>query len=413
MGYKKPFILPKVTATCNILNQTPMYSTSHRASRGVNNLLCSQNMSTNGSPTKRANMATPGGWFGFRQLSDDNSGSSDDGSWTSTENEYQSGRLTNKYHPPHGYGYPPSQQPFPGALQFYRNSPFNMTPNSLQPATRISQQFPSKGPLWQGYDLHQGGYGVSEMVLTQWSAEQGLSYLGAPRVPRDGGETIQPIGQHLPAQLFHLDLLSARPGHSRLAFLRTACSRLQKCGNQMPQGVRTCRHHRRYLRTNIMRMMWQTIDWTWAVQRANPQFAWSKPKSPSSNLPKGWGRPTAVCSTRGREYGWLGFSSNSVCPESWGRTIWYSFEMDRCTGRKQLQITLQHARTCKHWINWIILNGFLGSGWRCFCSHVQVKFGRQGNSEGKGSNDHGQIWENTRPNKRKVTSQPRWIQHSQ
>jgi len=71
--------------------------------------------------------------------------------------------LMNQYYPPHVYGHPPSQQPFPDTPQFYLHSPFNTTHNSSHPTTRVSQQYPSYGPGWQEYDLHPGGYGESHM----------------------------------------------------------------------------------------------------------------------------------------------------------------------------------------------------------------------------------------------------------
>jgi len=182
MGYKKPFIPPKVSATCNILNHTPIHSTSHHSSIVVYHHLGSQNMLTKGSPPKTENMAPPGGLFGLQQRRDDNSGSSDNGSRTTTGKDSRSRKHANQYQLPHGYGYPPSQQPFPGAPQFYHHSPFNMT-HSSQPPTSVSQQYPSYGPPWQGYDLHQGGYGESRMFPQQQLPGQGPSSPGAPRVP--------------------------------------------------------------------------------------------------------------------------------------------------------------------------------------------------------------------------------------
>jgi hypothetical protein len=57
-----------------------------------------------------------------------------------------------------------------------------MTQNSSQSTPSISQQFPTYGPLWQGYDLHQGVYGESQMVTPQQFQEQGPPYPGARRV---------------------------------------------------------------------------------------------------------------------------------------------------------------------------------------------------------------------------------------
>jgi len=103
MGYKKPFIPPKVTATCNILNHTLIYSISLLASIVVYHHLCSKNMSTNGSPPKRANMAHLGGLFGKQQCREDNSESSENSSRTPTGKDSSFGKQTKQYQPAHTF----------------------------------------------------------------------------------------------------------------------------------------------------------------------------------------------------------------------------------------------------------------------------------------------------------------------
>jgi len=154
MGYKRPFLPLKVTATCNILNHTPIYFISLHAPRVVYHHLCSHNMSTNGSPPKTANMAALGVLFGTRKWLEDNSEPSENTSRTGIDRQF--GKHTNQHQPPHMYGYPPWQQQFPGTLQFYHHSPFNVE-HSSQPTTSVSQRHPSHGPQWQGYELQQGG----------------------------------------------------------------------------------------------------------------------------------------------------------------------------------------------------------------------------------------------------------------
>jgi len=146
-------------------------------------------MPTKGSPPKTVNMAPPGGLFGLQQCGDDNSESQDKSSRHATRTDSQFGKHTNQYHLPQGYCYPPSQQLFPGAPQFYHQSPFNMT-HSSQPTSSASQQYPSYGPPWQGYDLHQGGYSKSQMFPSLQFPGQGPSSPGAPRVPPG------PLGNH-------------------------------------------------------------------------------------------------------------------------------------------------------------------------------------------------------------------------
>jgi len=63
MGYKMTSILPKDTATCNILNHTPIYSISLLVSIILDHYYCSQNKLTNGSPPITANIASQGGLF--------------------------------------------------------------------------------------------------------------------------------------------------------------------------------------------------------------------------------------------------------------------------------------------------------------------------------------------------------------
>jgi len=72
MGYKKPFIPPKVTATCNKLNHTLIYSISRLASIVVCHHRGSQNMTTNESLQMIANMARPAGLFGTQRRRGDN-----------------------------------------------------------------------------------------------------------------------------------------------------------------------------------------------------------------------------------------------------------------------------------------------------------------------------------------------------
>jgi hypothetical protein len=80
------------------------------------------------------------------------------------------------------YGYPPLLRSFPGAPQFYHQSPFNMKHYSQRTSSE-SQRYPSDVPPWQGYDLHQGGYAGSQMFPPSQFTRQGPSSPGARRVP--------------------------------------------------------------------------------------------------------------------------------------------------------------------------------------------------------------------------------------
>jgi hypothetical protein len=85
---------------------------------------------------------------GMQQRHEDNAEPLKNSAGTATGKGSQFGKQTNQFQPPHRYGYPPSHQPFPGGLQCYQHSPFNMT-HSLQPTTSASQGYPSYGQQWK------------------------------------------------------------------------------------------------------------------------------------------------------------------------------------------------------------------------------------------------------------------------
>ena len=144
---------------------------------------------------------------------------------------------------------------------------------------------------------------------------------------------------------------------------------------------------------------------TRAGPKAMPQSASSKRNSPWSNFPTGWGCPTLVPSTSGRNDGWLGFWRRSIDSLSQDITVWISWKMDPCTGRWQLRICWRLSRTGCHWKILIKPNGISDSGWRWFRRHVQVRFGRRGRREARATSDRRQFWESVGAKKREVKSQ--------
>jgi hypothetical protein len=68
-----------------------------------------------------------------------------------------------------------------------------MTHSSSQPTPSISQHYPTNGPPGLGYDLHQGGYGESQMFPHQQFQRQGPSSPCTPRVPPGPPGNNQPI----------------------------------------------------------------------------------------------------------------------------------------------------------------------------------------------------------------------------
>jgi len=103
----------------------------------------------------------------------------------------------------------------------------------------------------------------------------------------DRWEIIQSMGHHLPARLLHFNLLPAHLGDTQYASQWYDSSCQWNRGQPMLQRIRTCPHCQRFPTTNMMQVMRATILRTWAVQKANPQLAWSKPNSHWSNLAKG------------------------------------------------------------------------------------------------------------------------------
>ena len=106
MGYKKPCIPLKITATYTILNHSLINSISHLAAIVVYHHLCSQNMSMNGYALKTAYKAPRGGQFGMQQRRGDNSESSENSSQTANGIDRSVLKQPNQYHSLHGYGYP-------------------------------------------------------------------------------------------------------------------------------------------------------------------------------------------------------------------------------------------------------------------------------------------------------------------
>jgi len=140
-------------------------------------------MSTNGSPPKTTSMAPPGGLFGSQQRPEDNVGAFDNNAGNTLSKDTQFGQPPNQIQPPPGYSYPPSQPPFPGAPQFSHPAPFNMTPSSQPSSGGATQGYQSYGPLWQGYDFPQGGYGGTQVFPPQQFTGQRPSSPGTPQVP--------------------------------------------------------------------------------------------------------------------------------------------------------------------------------------------------------------------------------------
>jgi len=221
---------------------------------------------------------------------------------------------------------------------------------------------------------------------------------------QDHRKTIQSISQHLRALILHLNLLSVHQGDPWLPSAQQDSSYLRKYTYQIRPGLQTyldCRWCRMIMMMLIIRAM---IRHTWAVQYTNYQSAWRKRNYPLGNLPKGWGRPTIVRSTSGRQYGWLGFWRENISPFSRGRIIWNRFNLDPCTGRWALQSYWRHSRAGCHWIISIMLNEFASSRFRWFQRNVQAKLGRWGKQAGEGTCDRRWIWVSARRKMGTVTS---------
>ena len=120
---------------------------------------------------------------------------------------------------------------------------------------------------------------------------------------QDHRKPIQSISQHRPALILHLNLLQAHLGDPWLASQSNNSSCQQNHRKQMLQALQNCSHCRKCPLTIMMQVVSATIRQTWALPKANHYSAWGKPNSTWGNLPKGWGRPTIVCSTSGRKLG--------------------------------------------------------------------------------------------------------------
>jgi len=150
---------------------------------------------------------------------------------------------------------------------------------------------------------------------------------------------------------------------------------------QLFQGLPICPQHQSFPMTNIMESMKMMIGQTLVVRKTKPQSAWSERISPCSNLPKGWGSPTLVPSTRGRRDGSLGFWRRSIGQSGGDRTVWTSCEIDPWTGRWRLQIVWWHLRTGYLWYFWYCLMDSVTLGSDIF--KEMCKWGSAGKEVGK------------------------------
>jgi len=158
----------------------PQYSELYSASFKITNwrdnmsitILCSHTMLMNGSPLKTNILPLTGRLFGLQQCPDDNGNASDIESWNKPSRDTEFRQPTNQSHPPLGYRYLSRLPPIPGAPQFYHPSPVSMTPSS-KPCSAAKQWNPTNGPLWQWYDLHQGGYCGPQMFPPEQFTEAG------------------------------------------------------------------------------------------------------------------------------------------------------------------------------------------------------------------------------------------------
>jgi len=273
---------------------------------------------------------------------------------------------TNLYHPPYGYGYPPLQQLFADALQFYHHSLYDITHNGSLPTTSASQRFPCYGPLWQGCDLHKGGFGGSQMFLAKQFPGQGLPSLSALRVP------LKPPWNN-PVNLLTSSSSTSQLGPSSgikckiwVSLRMKDFSHWQNGGKWMPQETWACPYLKRCHSTNMTQMMRLMSGPTWAMERANLQFAQSNLNSSWSCFPNGSGRPSTVRWTSRRKNVWLGFWRQSISLFSVGRTIWNSFQTDPCTGRQLCQMLWRQSWTGCCWMISMMVNGFGGSGLTCY-----------------------------------------------
>jgi len=185
---------------------------------------------------------------------------------------------------------------------------------SSQPTTSARQVYPSYGPRWSGYDLHEGGYSGSQMLPPPQLPGQVPSSPGAPRVPTGPPEN-HPV--NCPTYSCSNPPPEPSPSAPRRPMISLPKKRFQPSAEPRKtddQEMQNCPHSRWCSTTMMMQMMRATIRHTWVVQKVNCQSAGSKLNSPWSNLPKEWGRPTIVHSTSGRKHGWLGAWRRSISP---------------------------------------------------------------------------------------------------
>jgi len=209
---------------------------------------------------------------------------------------------------------------------------------------------------------------------------------------QDHWKSMQSIGEHLPGQILSLNLIALHLEEPWVACKWKYSSGLENLRKLKSKGLQSLPHCSRSHPTILMQQMRGTICQTCTVPKANHQSTSSQLNTPWTNIPKGWRWPTNVRSTGGIMYGLLGFGSRSIGQLPRIRIVSNRVEMDPCTGRWHMQVIWKHWRAGCHWILLTMLTGCVGSGFRSFWTHVQVKFRKEGGQQDKATTDQRQIW---------------------
>jgi len=274
---------------------------------------------------------------------------------------------------------------------------------SSQPSSRVTEGYPSYGPLWQAYDFPHGGYSGPQLFPPQQFTAYWPSFAGTPwppPAPPGNNPVIWLTCSHstgpgeLPGAPGRPPIRLPTKWSQPVAGLRNTDVAVISDWPPLPD-ICCVKYHPNYESDDSSDL---------ARAEGKDPSALSRQNSPWSNLPKGWGSPTWLHSTSGRKYRWLGFFRRSIGPLCGDKTIWNSCEMYPSTGRRRLQIIWRLSGPGCFGNIQIRLNGFSNCGLGSFWRNVQTRSWRRGRREGEATSIQRWIWVSTLAKSQEVTS---------
>ena len=239
--------------------------------------------------------------------------------------------------------------------------------HSSQPTSSASEGYPpSYRPPWQGYDLHQAGYGGSQMFPLSQVPGQGPSFPGSLRVP-PGPPGNHPVNQPTSSSSTPPPQPpSGAPGRHPISLLTKRF--------QPPAELR---------KTDVAGI----ADLPPLLEMSYDEYDAADESDDSSDLGGAEGKPPIRLKQTefslkqfAKRMGQPNFSSFNKWKKVWVAGLFEKKHWSIIWGQNRLTQGRhaplhwetavadfwRHSRPGCHWLKSIMLNGFVSSGWRCF-----------------------------------------------